>query len=472
MIAYFVKFFLSTVILFTLYLLILEREKSYRFNRFYLLFSLVFSFVIPFISIKIKSIAVPAFEPVFFNEVNFQNAVTNEINQTTNSMNIVGIILLILYVILSIIFFYRYLRNIILFWNKSRKADSISYKNAKIVLTSENHYPFSFLKFIFVNDNDFRNNRIEDGILEHELAHINQKHSFDILFIELILIFAWLNPVLFLYKRAIHLNHEFLADDAVINNSGKIREYQYLLIHKSDNNTRYLLSSTFNFLPIKKRIIMMNKNVSPKTAFVKKLAIVPIILMIGFLLTFKLVAQDIEPVAQSEQIQSVEGVSDELLNEYQTIIDNHKKLMPNGKISTNMNAFTTEEKEKMQVIFHKMSKEQKLNQELGFIPANTMYLKENVPGEDQFESFKDSKIYGVWINEKRVKNEELNNFKNTDFAQMTVSKLEKNAKNYGKHYYQVDLMTTEFYENYKNKVLSRKGNVLAPVKMYEKLTTN
>lgn len=473
MIPYFIKFVLSSSLLFLLYFLFLEKEKMYHFNRFYLLFSIVFSFVIPFISIKIKTARVPVYEPVFLNDTSFQSTGFYEVGQTSNNTNIVGIILLTLYFILCTYLLYRYLRNVILFWNKARKAAPVSYNGAKIILTTENHYPFSFLNFIFVNGNDFRNKIIEDEILKHELAHINQKHSFDILFIELILIFAWLNPVLFLYKRAIQLNHEFLADEAVIKTSGKIKEYQYLLINKSDKNIRYLLSSTFNFLPIKKRIIMMNKNVSHPKTMVKKLAFAPLVVLIAFLFAFKIEGQIVEPIAPAEQIKpDTEGVSTELLIEYQSIIDRHTKLLKNGKSSVAMNEFTSEEKERMQEIFNKMTKEQRLNQKWGFIPANTMFLKKVVLTEEQLELYKDSKMYGVWIDNKRVKNEVLNNYKNTDFEQMNVSKLMKNAINYGKHYYQVNLMTTDFYRNYKNVVMDREGVMLVPIKMYEKMTTD
>jgi hypothetical protein len=78
-------------------------------------------------------------------------------------------------------------------------------------------------------------------------------------------------------------------------------------------------------------------------------------------------------------------------------------------------------------------------------------------------------MYGVWINEKRVNNEILNKYKNTDFSHANVSKLEKNAKNYGKHYYQVNLMTNDYYRDYKNEVTSREGRTLLPIGMYKKI---
>jgi len=213
----------------------------------------------------------------------------------------------------------------------------------------------------------------------------------------------------------------------------------------------------------------MNKNGSPRIAMLKKISVVPVVIIIGFLISFNIVAQNIEPKTEKPQLESVQnGVSQKLLDEYQAIIDGHKKLLKNGKYTTRLNDFTKIEQERMEVLFDQMSKEQKLNQKFGLIPLSTMYLKSVVPKEEQFESFKDSKKYGVWINEKRVNNEILNNYKNTDFAQMNVSKLEKNAKNYGKHYYQVDLMTNEYYSHYKNEVMAREGRMLVPIGMYKK----
>jgi hypothetical protein len=315
----------------------------------------------------------------------------------------------------------------------------------------------------------YENEEIEDEILRHELSHVKQKHSIDILFIELILVFVWLNPVLYLFKRSIQLNHEFLADESVLNFSENTHRYQYLLLNQAATTKQPVLSSTFNFLPTKKRIIMMNKKESHSSVLIKKIVLIPVIGLIGFLLTFEIVAQNVESKMEKPKVKT-EGVevSMKLLNEYQSIIDKHKKLQPNGKYNTYMDGFTNTEKSRMEEIFNQMSEDQKLSQKLGFIPANTMYLKEVVLTNEKLELYKDSKMYGVWIDGKRVNNEILNNYKNTDFAQVSVSKLMKNAKNYGKHYYQIDMMTNDHYRDYKNKVTSREGSMFVPISMYEK----
>jgi hypothetical protein len=93
------------------------------------------------------------------------------------------------------------------------------------------------------------------------------------------LVFAWINPVLFFCRKAIRLNHEFLADQAVAENYSDIRTYQLLLVEKVSQSKFQLLSSPFNYLLTKKRLMMMSKKTSPGTAFLKQIAILPLIVV-------------------------------------------------------------------------------------------------------------------------------------------------------------------------------------------------
>jgi hypothetical protein len=106
-----------------------------------------------------------------------------------------------------------------------------------------------------------------------------------------------------------------------------------------------------------------------------------------------------------------------------------------------------------------MSKEQQAKQEVLFTLSGGV-LPRIVPTQEQIEAWKNEKVYGVWIDDKRVSNSKLASYKNTDFAQAHVSKLGKNTVNYGKHYYQVDLMTVAYYETYRKDVLE------SPAKYY------
>lgn len=103
-----------------------------------------------------------------------------------------------------------------------------------------------------------------------------------------------------------------------------------------------------------------------------------------------------------------------------------------------------------------MNKAQQAKQLVIFIPSSPPSPK-SVPTQEQIEAWKNAKIYGLWIDDKRVSNSVLNQYKNTDFAYIFVSKLEKNAYNYGKHYYQIDLMTNAGYDKYYKDAMASVG---------------
>lgn len=141
-----------------------------------------------------------------------------------------------------------------------------------------------------------------------------------------------------------------------------------------------------------------------------------------------------------------EGVSQDLMNEYEAIVLKYKTSNLHWPKEM-MEKIPQTEKERLQYIYLKMNKEQQSNQTIAFIKRPPPFAK-TIPTKEQFESWKNAKIYGIWINNKRVSNTELNKYRNTDFSHCFVSKLYKNAINYGKHYVQVDLMTNVYYEDY------------------------
>lgn len=136
--------------------------------------------------------------------------------------------------------------------------------------------PFTFLNFLFLEKEAFQNKSIEEEILYHELVHIRQKHSWDILLMELIKIVFWFNPIFVLYKNAIQLNHEFLADKGVNFRFQNKTAYQLLLFNKiAAQEVNLSISSPFNFSSTKSRLIMMGKSSSRnKTRLLKSISVV------------------------------------------------------------------------------------------------------------------------------------------------------------------------------------------------------
>lgn len=305
------------------------------------------------------------------------------------------------------------------------------------------------------------------------MTHVKQKHSLDILLLELLLVFVWFNPIIFLYRKAIQLNHEFLADEMVIKRFKNTSAYQYLLLKKTSQAIDLSLSSQFNYSTTKKRLIMIVKNKSPKNAICKQLALIPLLAGTVFLFSTKTVAQDTTKIENKQQKDKLsksppligispgstkEGVTPELLKEYESIIEKYNTNDEKWRHNIHQN-ITASDKERLETIFKQMSKEQQEKQ-MVFFMKNPGPMSKNVPTKKQVEAWKNPKMYGVWIDDKRVKNSVLNNYTNTDFAHLFVSKLYGAAKRNVSYFYQVDLMTKAHYQGYYDKTIANKENLM------------
>lgn len=472
MTTYILKTIICSALLILIYHLFLEREKMHRFNRFFLLFSIAFSFLIPLITIKISPFGFPILDSANMPFNSFQTIVSQQPLLSLNDNNSLSDIILIVYVAITTFLLCRFIINIFVIFFKIKNNNSVPYFDARIVLTKDIRIPYSFMKYVFIHLKDFENGTIEKEILGHELTHVKQKHSLDILFIELLMIFAWINPLLFLYRKAIQLNHEFLADESVVNTFSDTQNYQLLLLNKARQTNKIILSSPFNYLLTKKRIIMMSKKASLKAVILKQIALIPVLAATGFLFTTKIIAQDTGRALPQQQIETTQnGVSQELLKEYQDAINKCKKTLKDGSQSYSFNLIQSD-KERLEKIFLQMSKEQQSTQMVVFVPVSSMVLKKVVPTKEQLEAFKDPKMYGVWVNGVRVSNGSLNNYKNTDFAYVSASKLEKNATNYGKHVFQVDLMTNDNFQSYNDQTIASNKNMMMLKSFGKKVNPN
>lgn len=314
---------------------------------------------------------------------------------------------------------------------------------------------------------------IEEEILCHELTHIKQHHTIDIFFIEILTGFFWFNPFIFLYKKALKLNHEFLADQGVVNKFQNIPAYQYLLLEKISQKKAFAITSQFNFLITKKRLIMITKHTSLKVAFLKYCLVATILTAAIFAFSSKsILAQEIKetvrPIGKSSpELRDTsklkhldfyaggtrEGVTPELVNEYHDIINKAKNPEKSGY------KFSLSNKKRLETIFMQMNLNQQQQQTVVFFkPVKPLHRV--VPTQKQFNTFKNGKIYGVWINEKKVANSVLNNYAAKDFAQVFVSKLYGPAKKNKSYSYQVNMMTKNYYQAYYIQAIADKSNTM------------
>ncbi|MAL18296.1 MAG: hypothetical protein CL670_02450 [Balneola sp.] len=285
MIIYLIKSTLLLGLLLGVYKLLLENEKMHRFNRFFLLFALVFGLTAPLISFEVspeQSIAgielqqmerivnAPAeavsnsVEPLIVprKETSANPGITPTTPEKASRPLGFLDVLLGIYGLVTLFLLIRFAVGLFEIRNKIKNGNHTKTDHATLVLLDEPIVPQSFLDYIFLEKQRFESEKIEPEILDHEFIHVRQLHSFDVLFIEFLKVIFWFNPLMYLYKHAIQLNHEFLADDAVVRSGSSVSNYQEMLIRVSAGNTSLNNTSSINFSLTKKRIKMMGKKIS------------------------------------------------------------------------------------------------------------------------------------------------------------------------------------------------------------------
>ncbi len=252
------------------YKLFLQRETFFESNRWFLLVGIITAICIPFIVIPIYIEYVPVIQPfiVANDGIAIQASVKDSLNFKQVVYLIYGIGLLFFLVKLSIEF-----TSLLLLLKKHT-----TYKKGAYTFIETNQYvpPFSFFKHIVYNKNQFNDTELEH-IINHEKVHANQFHSIDILLIHIVSTIFWFNPFIWLYKKELQQNLEFIADKQALIFSNCQKSYQTLLLKASIPNYQLVLANNFYNSLIKKRIVMLHKSKSSKLNLWKYALIFPIL---------------------------------------------------------------------------------------------------------------------------------------------------------------------------------------------------
>ena len=301
---------LASFILF--YRLCLEKMSVHVFKRFYLLGALLLSIVIPLITftqyIEVK-------EPVSL--LSTQNFIlTDTITNEPINIDYKSTILWSIYVLGVVLFLFRFFKNLFQLNKKIRK--NVKFKNKEFinVLLNDLVHPHTFLNYIFLNKTSYEKNQIPDEVLLHEQTHVKQKHTLDILFIELLQIILWFNPLLYVIKKDIKLNHEFLADQAVLKKGVNYSTYQKILLAFASSDSfgkdKYSLVNAINYSLIKKRFTVMKTQTSRITFWLRSLLILPVLCMLIYSFSSKNVIE--KPIITQENNAFYKSFKDSVQN--------------------------------------------------------------------------------------------------------------------------------------------------------------
>jgi beta-lactamase regulating signal transducer with metallopeptidase domain len=290
LLSYLLKLSISLSLVYVFYQFVLRRLTFYNWNRFYLVTYTLLSLFIPLINItpvlernEIGESGIIRFVPSLdnFNAGASSHTLQEKITET-NSWGVWHWCLFVLFAG-AFLLLARLVVQLLSFKKIIRQAELISDEEIKLYQVNQSIIPFSFGKSIFINHHLHGDEELKD-IIRHEIVHVSQKHSFDIIWSEIICILNWYNPFAWFIRKAIRQNLEFIADNKVLQTGIDKKQYQYLLLKVIGNN-HFSIAPNFNFSSLKKRIAMMNKMKSAKMHLVKFLFVLP--LMAVLLLAFR-----------------------------------------------------------------------------------------------------------------------------------------------------------------------------------------
>ena len=284
---YILKSAACLAVFYLFYKLLMSRDTFHRFNRFALLGLLVLSSLLPLVEASVNSPAAVQETMLTLEQLLLLADIQPEdesMAAATPSATALWLRAALLVYLTGIVFFI--VRNLcslarlgrLIRQGKREALDSYlpdrKEKNVRLVVHDHDIAPFSWMHWIVIARKDLEENGRE--ILIHELAHIRNRHSWDLLLADLCIFVQWFNPAAWLLKQELQNIHEYEADETVLREGVNARNYQMLLIKKAVGTRLYSMANSFNHSSLKKRITMMLKEKSNPWARAKYLYILPL----------------------------------------------------------------------------------------------------------------------------------------------------------------------------------------------------
>ncbi|MDR2970698.1 MAG: TonB family protein [Bacteroidales bacterium] len=268
---------ISSIVFYAIYYFFLRKESFHQFNRFYLLFAMLLSMVIPFIRIPVIGASQTGsniMEVVTYIQlpeftVYAQNSSHWNIANLFLGIYLAGVLFFTLLFIIKIIKI-----SLLIIKSKGKRVGKYIF-----VEYDENIAPFSFFNYIFINSEAY-NQEDREQIVLHEQIHVRQRHSWDLVFMEIVGILLWFNPILLMYKRSLQVIHEYMADHRVLQQGIETGAYLNLLLRQLTLPNEWMLGHHFNYLLTKNRFKMLKNHHYSRWALAKIGFVAPFIALL------------------------------------------------------------------------------------------------------------------------------------------------------------------------------------------------
>ncbi len=313
---YLLKVSAGTALLYLCYLLLFRKDTFYKRNRVLLILILLIPTLFPVLKIPVYRENPVAVQQVISENIDLPvtpSVVT--MNAAKAPFDYRGLLAGI-YLTVAGLLLLRVFISLFSTYKKIKKGTLQDPGFPRIVISGDQLPPFSFFPYAVIPAEDFKSGNYTD-LLDHEFAHIRQGHTFDLILSELFIAFQWFNPFVWMIKRSIALNHEYLADQVSLSNKS-VKEYQYRLLNFQPELKHVSLAHNFNSL-IKNRIIMINRKPTNRYAVLKGLLILPVAAFLAYSFAtpdYRTVASVAAPISINETPALIQkGVKGVVLNE-------------------------------------------------------------------------------------------------------------------------------------------------------------
>ena len=306
------------VLFYCAYYFLLRKETFFNSSRWFLLAGLITSVVLPFLVytkiVWIESAPVQVPTTTAITTVNTTSAIQYSNAYLSHPVESAPFEINWNYVVLAVYtigFLALVIKFMIDFYslNTVLKGKRIQQQaDFKFVDINENIAPFSYFDYIVYNSSMYTALELE-SIIEHEKVHSDQNHTMDVLISRVFCVLFWFNPVIWLYKKAILQNLEFIADSEAAKVISDKKAYQYTLLKITAHESCVAITNHFYQSLIKKRIVMLNKNQSKKRNYWKYYAVIPALVAFVLLFQIKTIAQEKESTEPKEVTKKVDPIA-------------------------------------------------------------------------------------------------------------------------------------------------------------------
>ncbi|GEM_PF-79275 len=271
---YLIKVSIAFALFYGLYALMMKKDTFFKLRRIYFLFVVIFTLLFPLFTIEIPIAKDPVPMPGYWlSEIDLSEiSVESNASQAMSGWQVA----LIAVSLISLGYLLRFLIQLLCILKLKKDNEHETLLGCHVVrMKNKESAPFSFFGWIFINT-EIRNAAELNEIIVHEQIHVRQCHSIDVVLFEILCAFFWWNPFVWLLKKEMKINLEYLADQGVLDAGFDPQKYQYVLLQVSNTNNNISLINNFNISQLKKRIIMMNRRKSRTLLSSKYLLAVPV----------------------------------------------------------------------------------------------------------------------------------------------------------------------------------------------------